>query len=126
MKKILYTFLLVSLTLASCQKEQIKAEPVTASDYQTFTVTAVSPSVKTPITWQAESDRIGVFASSATSGEVLIDNAYYSAFSPTIPTLHSFTLILFTLTHTSNKNSDIKPNTRLWYESLSVSISMRF
>ena len=33
MKKILYTFLLVSLTLASCQKEQIKAEPVTASDY---------------------------------------------------------------------------------------------
>ena len=87
MKKIFYTFLLVSLTLASCQKEQIKAEPVTASDYLTFKVTAVSPSVETPIKWQAESDRIGVFASSATSGEVLIDNAYYSAFSSTASSL---------------------------------------
>lgn len=87
MKKILYTFLLVSLTLASCQKEQIKAEAVTASDYLTFKVTAVSPSVETPIKWQAESDRIGVFASSATSGEVLIDNAYYSAFSSTATSL---------------------------------------
>ena len=46
------------------------------------------------------------------------DSVFYTLAGPEIA--------VATTKHTSNKNSDIKPNTRLWYESLSVSISMRF
>lgn len=73
--------LLAACAIAACGKEEVKEPekelPMTSSEYISFKVSATSPSEETVITWEAVSDRIGVFVSDAGTGSALNDNAYY-------------------------------------------------
>ena len=79
--------LLAACATAACGKEEVKDPekelPMTSSEYISFKVSATSPSEETVITWEAVSDRIGVFVSDAGTGSALNDNAYYDAFTST-------------------------------------------
>lgn len=79
--------LLAACATAACGKEEVKEPekelPMTSSEYISFKVSATSPSEETVITWEAVSDRIGVFVSDAGTGSALNDNAYYDAFTST-------------------------------------------
>ena len=79
--------LLAACAIAACGKEEVKEPekelPMTSSEYISFKVSATSPSEETVITWEAVSDRIGVFVSDAGTGSALNDNAYYDAFTST-------------------------------------------
>lgn len=84
---MLYMTLLAVCATAACGKEEVKEPekelPMTSSEYISFKVSATSPSEETVITWEAVSDRIGVFVSDAGTGSALNDNAYYDAFTST-------------------------------------------
>lgn len=56
---------------------------MTSSEYISFKVSASSPSESAVITWEAVSDRIGVFVSEVGTGSALNDNAYYDAYTST-------------------------------------------
>ena len=79
--------LLSALALTACGKEESnepeKDAPMTSSEYISFKVSASSPSESAVITWEAVSDRIGVFVSEAGTGSALNDNAYYDAYTST-------------------------------------------
>lgn len=79
--------LLSALALTACGKEEAnepeKDAPMTSSEYISFKVSASSPSEAAPVTWEAVSDRIGVFVSEAGTGSALNDNAYYDAYTST-------------------------------------------
>lgn len=79
--------LLSALALTACGKEEAnepeKDAPMTSSEYISFKVSASSPSESAVITWEAVSDRIGVFVSEAGTGSALNDNAYYDAYTST-------------------------------------------
>lgn len=85
--RILYMTLLSALALTACGKEETKEPekdaPMTSSEYISFKVSASSPSEAAPVTWEAVSDRIGVFVSEAGTGSALNDNAYYDAYTST-------------------------------------------
>ncbi|MCM1176895.1 MAG: fimbrillin family protein [Clostridium sp.] len=84
MKKFLSYVLIGTMIPAfaaiSCKPQEI--EPEEPSEYVTFrgSFAATEGEDGMDYTWQAESDRIGVFASSDKSG-TLLDNAYFSAVS---------------------------------------------
>ena len=79
--------LLSALAIGACGKEETKEPekdvPMTSSEYISFKVSASSPSESAVITWEAVSDRIGVFVSEAGTGSALNDNAYYDAYTST-------------------------------------------
>ncbi len=79
--------LLSALALTACGKEEAnepeKDAPMTSSEYISFKVSASSPSESAVITWEAVSDRIGVFVSEAGTGSALNANAYYDAYTST-------------------------------------------
>ena len=72
--------LLSALAMNACGKEETKEPekdaPMTSSEYISFKVSASSPSESAVITWEAVSDRIGVFVSEAGTGSALNANAY--------------------------------------------------
>ena len=77
--------LLSALAMNACGKEETKEPekdaPMTSSEYISFKVSASSPSESAVITWEAVSDRIGVFVSEAGTGSALNANAYYDAYT---------------------------------------------
>ena len=79
--------LLSALAMNACGKEETKEPekdaPMTSSEYISFKVSASSPSESAVITWEAVSDRIGVFVSEAGTGSALNANAYYDAYTST-------------------------------------------
>lgn len=85
--RILYMTLLSALAMNACGKEETKEPekdaPMTSSEYISFKVSASSPSESAVITWEAVSDRIGVFVSEAGTGSALNANAYYDAYTST-------------------------------------------
>ncbi len=83
MKRILYILLAVAASVSACKKDNLTEVPNDGSSEMRFRVTAVSPAVETPISWEAVSDRIGVYARKSGSDEYLNENAYYDAFSST-------------------------------------------